>query len=94
MKLKYLPAGLIGGHNAQPCVVVPDEGKPIRVVPITPFVSTGTVHECVGCIGEEETYMGQRINCSNLPNCDDAIFVRATMKNKLKYVEWLLNKHN
>lgn len=101
MRLRYLKSeALSEGNNtkAQPCVVVPDRGrgrgKPIRVVPITPLQDRGTTLGCVGCIAEHVTQLGGRIDCGELPNCDDAIYVRATPKNKLKYVEWLLDKHN
>lgn len=80
--------------KAQPCVVHPDGRKPFRVVPIAPLVSAEQkTLGCVGCIGEHGTTTGQFIDCGNLPDCANTIYVRATPANKLKHIAWLLDQH-
>jgi hypothetical protein len=77
--------------KAQPCVVQPDEGKPFRVVPITPMMKS---HSCLGCVGHHGSETGNSLDCGHLPDCGNAVYVRATPANKLKHIAWLLDQHN
>lgn len=80
--------------EAQPCVVHPDGRKPFRVVPVAPLTEGGMIQECIGCIGQHSTPVGENINCGLLPDCANTIYVRATPANKLKHIAWLLDQHN
>ena len=91
LRLKYLPAGVHSTEKAQPCVVQPnsDKKQPFRAVPIEPIVP----QDCIGCVGEHNPFGYAKVNCENIPDCDKAIYVRATPANKLKHIAWLLDQH-
>ena len=98
IRLRYLSVKEIKNApkepKAQPCVVHPDGRKPFRVVPIAPLVSAERkTLECVGCIGQHGTDVGQMTDCGLLPDCSNSIFVRATPANKLKHIAWLLENN-
>jgi hypothetical protein len=50
--------------------------------------------DCIGCVGEHNPFGYSNINCENIPDCDKAIYVRATPANKLKHIAWLLDQHS
>lgn len=88
IRLNYLPANEADDSMpAQPCILATLDGKGIRVVPITP----NQRQSCDGCVVAIVSVAG---SCGDIPNCDNAIYVRATPTNKLKYVEWLLDQNN
>lgn len=80
--------------KAQPCVVQPHGRKPFRVVPIAPMMKFNQSQACIGCVGRHGTEVGEATDCSLLPDCANAIYVRATRNNKLKHIAWLLDQHN
>lgn len=98
IRLSYLSVKEIRNSErepkAQPCVVHPDGRKPFRVVPVAPLILDGRTHECIGCIGQHGTDVGQMTDCGLLPDCSNSIFVRATPANKLKHIAWLLDQNN
>lgn len=85
LRLKYLPVGVHSVTKAQPCMVQPDstEKQPFRVVPIEPVIRG----DCIGCVGQHNP------SCDEIPDCDKAIYVRATHANKLKHIAWLLDQN-
>ena len=99
IRLTYMSAKALAEYKdkdheapAQPCVVHPAGMTPFRVVPIAPMLDSQLkLLECIGCIGENGTNVGERISCLILPDCSNAIFVRATPANKVKHIAWLLD---
>lgn len=88
IRLRYLPADQTDdGAEAQPCVVTAYDKTQIRVVPITPMFR----NDCTGCVGDGDR---KKSSCQAVPNCENAVYVRATPANKIKYIEWLLDKYN
>jgi hypothetical protein len=73
---------------AQPVRVTLKGNKtPTKLVPITPFA----VHDkCVGCVGYYEERNDQRVDCYQLPDCGNAIYVHANPANLLRHIEWRL----
>lgn len=95
VKLKYLNVGQTKSTSVpQPCTVHIDGVKhPVRVVPIAPFSDLrGGMLDCIGCVGSHGDTK-DAVNCDDLPDCSYAIYVRATPKNKLKYIEWVMEEH-
>ena len=87
IRLKYLPYDQTDDSMpAQPCTVAL-EGRIIRVVPIVPLHP----HDCELCIGSGNE---GHVWCEHIPDCANAVYVRATPANKLKYITWLLNQNN
>ena len=91
IRLSYLPVGESDELAAQPCVVQPnsDKKQPFRAVPITPIVHG----DCIGCVGQHNPYGYANVNCDTIPDCQNAIYVRATPANKLKHIAWLLENN-
>jgi hypothetical protein len=87
IRLSYLPANETDDSvTAQPCIVMTFDNKQVRVVPIAPNV----LNDCTGCIGSGD---GGGVDCGRIPDCNKAIYVRATPANKLKHIAWLLDQH-
>ena len=96
LRLRYAKIGEVEDNDkARPCVVKPRGISPVtpfRVVPVVPI----NKNDCVGCVGERSNHYHEvnPITCNDLPDCTDAIYVRATPANKLKHIEWLLDEYN
>lgn len=87
LRLKYLPANETDDSmTAQPCIVTMFDNRQVRVVPIAPIVQ----HDCTGCVGSGD---GGGCDCGCIPDCNKAIYVRATPANKLKHIAWLLDQN-
>lgn len=61
-----------------------------KLVPVLPL--TPVFNKCAGCVAEDNEYEDEspRINCYELPDCTNTIFVRANPTNLVRYVEWRL----
>ena len=93
LKLKYLPAADTtndkqAGKPAQPVLAMLEGNKTLtKLVPISPL----TEHDkCIGCVAENDEKNNQRVNCHQLPKCDNAIYVRANPTNLLRHLMWRL----
>lgn len=88
IRLKYLPADETDDSaDAQPCTITSFNGKHIRVVPITPI----GLHDCGECVGTGNLGLAE---CGNIPDCSNAIYVRATPANKVKHIAWLIDNYD
>ena len=90
LKLKYLREGpdLISELPAQPVRVVLKGNKTeSKLVPVPPY----TEHDkCIGCLAEENHGIHPRVECFDLPDCDNAIYVHANPTNLLRHMIWRL----
>lgn len=93
LKLKYLPPAQklgddIANEPTQPVMALLKDNKTLtKLVPISPFVHHD---KCIGCIAHNDELNDQRVDCYQLPECDNAIYVRANPTNLLRHIEWRL----
>lgn len=101
IRLKYLDTMGVNSVSDLPPQPVLVQGKgntqPTRIVPIAKLSDDD---RCAGCIaygdmlqreyGGGDTNFNTTYSCYALPDCSDAIYVRATPENKLKYIAWRL----
>lgn len=71
--------------------------RPTRLVPV--HKDYNQVEPCAGCVAcnamidrafRDNPRPTRTYDCFALPDCDGAIFVRATPENKLRYIQWRL----
>ena len=92
LKLNYLRVDKCmddpGSVPAQPVQVTLKGNKTMsKLVPINKLVE----HDpCIGCIAENDEKNNQRVDCYQLPDCDYAIYVRASPINLMRHIEWRL----
>lgn len=58
-----------------------------KLVPVTPLVEHD---KCIGCIAESNFNVHPRIDCFQLPACDNTIYVRASPNNLVRHIAWRL----
>lgn len=78
--------------DTQPVLVKLTGNKTLtKLVPVLPLNNCIGFYKCVGCIAENAfVEPDPRIDCFGLPQCDGAIFVRATPTNLLRHIVWRL----
>ena len=100
IRLNYFDTRLddTSGIDPQPVLALgKGNTQPTRIVPIAKLSDDD---RCAGCIaygdmlqreyGGGDTNFNTTYSCYALPDCSDAIYVRATPENKLKYIAWRL----
>jgi hypothetical protein len=93
LRLEYLPPAQklgddIANEPTQPVMALLKGNETLtKLVPISPL----TEHDkCIGCVAENDEKNNQRVNCHQLPKCDNAIYVRANPTNLLRHLMWRL----
>lgn len=93
IKLKYLRLDVDDEYNdhlpAQPVEVLLRGNKTMtKLVPVPPLLE---YDRCIGCIAEDNHGLrSPRIDCFELPNCDNTMYVRANPTNLLRHIAWRL----
>lgn len=84
------PALVQGKGNTRPTRVVPIHKDYNALEPCDGCIAMADMLErSFGCAGDKPR-RDTAYDCFSLPDCDNAIFVRATPENKLKHIAWRL----
>jgi hypothetical protein len=95
LRLKYLPPAHklephdIDTYKPQPVLARLEGNKTLtKLVPVLPITE---MDKCIGCVAENTFGKpNARIDCFQLPQCDGAIYVRATPTTLLHHIKWRL----
>lgn len=93
LKLNYLRVDPddknIDGLPSQPVLVKLKGNKTLtKLVPVKPL--TPELDKCFGCIAENTHLNNERVDCFDLPQCDNTIYVRANSTTLLSHMIWRL----